>query len=247
MKYFFSSPMSKITQLQEAGVQNYLLSFAVDGKECKDLLKEFGTKEVIIDSGAFSVWNKGGTIDINAYVDFCLALPQTWTFVNLDVIPKTGSSKEDIEECCKQGYENYLFLKSKINNILPVYHYGDDIKWMHKYLEHTNYIGVSPANDIHEKEKRKWLKTTFKELDIKNTKIKTHGFGYSSFEGLTMFPFYSIDSISYKHIQMHIKGKKTQFWANSFMDFVFKKNVERYLNFERSVSKLWEERGLTFN
>lgn len=246
MKYFFSSPMSKISQLQECGVQNYLLSFAVDGKECKDLLSEFGDKEVIIDSGAFSVWNKGGSIDINAYAEFCSVLPKTWTFVNLDVIPKTGSSSADIAKCCEEGFENYLFLKSKLNNVLPVYHYGDDIKWLHKYYEYTNYVGVSPANDIHEKEKRKWLKATFKEIDVKNTKLKTHGFGYSSFEGLTLFPFYSIDSISYKHISMFIQGQKMQFWANSLMDFVFKKNVQKYLSFEDKVTQLWAQRGLSF-
>jgi hypothetical protein len=236
MKYFFSSSARAYPLLKELGAKNYLLSFAVDAKECHKMLDE----NVIIDSGAFSVWNKGGSIDIDDYLYFCKQQPQHWTFINLDVIPETGSTPEDIAVCCEQGYENYLYLKQHLENVMPVYHYGDDIKWLHKFMETADWIGISPANDTHENVKRKFLKEVF---HVVKDKVKTHGLGYSSFEGLTMFPFYSVDSISFK--KSKING--TQFWnEDSKLWFYLRKRIKDFLNMEKNITKLWTLRGITW-
>ena len=236
MKYYFSSSSGHFELLKELGAKNFLLSFAVDAKHCKSLI---GQKDinVIIDSGAFSVWNKGGTIDIDDYLNFCKELPKEWTFINLDVIPKTGSSPEDIEICCQQGYKNYLYLKKHLKNVMPVYHYGDNIKWLHKFIETSDYIGISPANDTHENIKRQFLKEVFY---ITKDKIKTHGLGYSSFSGLKMFPFYSIDSISYK--SFNINGRR--FLVAKVLYFFFRKEIQKFIKLQSDMKKLWEYRGI---
>lgn len=241
MKYFFSSPESMREVLDTCGVSNYLLSFAVDAKGCKHYKDEKNT--VIIDSGAFTVWNKGGSIDIDAYRDFCLQQPQEWSFINLDVIPKTGSTKADIEKCCEEGYENYLYLSKYIKNLVPVYHYGDEMKWLNKFVDHTDYIGISPANDTHESVKRRFLKEVFKNID---TSTKTHGLGYSSFEGLTLFPFYSVDSISFKKVHVFLEGKKKTFWGNGKMRFLIEQRIKEFLNLEKYLTELWDKRGIKY-
>jgi len=57
------------------------------------------------------------------------------------------------------------------------------------------YFGVSPANDVSLKEKVKWLKKVF--FRIKATR-KTHGFGATANTLIKQFPFYSVDSTSWK-------------------------------------------------
>lgn len=238
MRYFFSSSSRAYNLLTELGAKNYLLSYAVDAKDCKKIKPEH---TVIIDSGAFSVWNKGGEIDIDKYLKFCLKQPQHWTFINLDVIPKTNSSKQDIEVCCQKGYENFLYLKKHLKNVMPVYHYGDDIGWLHKYMETADYIGISPANDTHENVKRKFLKEVFY---ITQDKVKTHGLGYSSFEGLTMFPFYSVDSISFK--KSKING--THFWnEDSKLWFYLRTRIKDFLKMEKEITQLWNLRGIKWD
>lgn len=243
MIYYFSSPESKKEGLEEAGVSNYLLSFAVDAKSCEKFAGGEVKNNVIIDSGAFTIWNKGGEVDIDAYRDFCLTKPQYWSFISLDVIPKTGATQKDIDICCEKGYENYLYLSKYIKNLMPVYHYGDKMKWLRTYMDHTDYIGISPANDTHEKVKRAFLKTCF---DVTKADVKTHGLGYSSFEGLTMFPFYSIDSISYKKVKVFHDNKRKAFWSNKAMDFLFYERVREFLNLEKVITELWERRGVTW-
>jgi len=239
MRYYFSSSARAYELLKELGARYYLMSFAVDAKQCSKVKDP----DVIIDSGAFSIWNKGGTINIDDYIKFCAKQPKDWIFINLDVIPETGSTASDIEVCCKKGYENYLYICDKLpgRRILPVYHYGDNIHWLKEYMKHTDYIGISPANDTHENVKREFLRKVF---NVTGKEIKTHGLGYSSFEGLTLFPFYSVDSISFK--KSNING--TQFWnEDSKLWFYLRQRIQTFLNMERDITELWSCRGINWD
>ena len=212
MIYYFSAPSNYKPHLFENNAKAFLLSYAVDAKAH---WKTFQNDEIplIIDSGAFTVWNSGGTLDIEAYLAFCKTLPEECIFVNVDVIPETGSSPKDVEICCQKGYENFIYLSRHLKNVLPVYHYKDELHWLEKYIEHTDYIGISPANDTAENVKRTFLDYVFKFLP---PEIKTHAFGYSSFKGLTYYPFYSIDSTSWK------KGGRfatTDYWCDITKSF----------------------------
>lgn len=241
MKYFYSSPSSAEKMLFELGCKNFLLSFAVDAKQC-DKFND-GSNSIIIDSGAFSVWNKGGTIDIDKYKDFCTQKPKEWTYISLDVIPKTGSSKAEKNICVEQGFENYLYLKQHIKNLMPVFHYGDDIKWLKKYMDHTDYIGISPANDTHENIKREFLKECFA---ITRQEVKTHGLGYSSETGLQLFPFYSIDSISWKRYAIATQGKNISLLRSSVFAYLERQRIKQFINLEKEITELWTRRGVVW-
>lgn len=237
MKYHFSSCIRALPLLNELGAKNLLMSFAVDAKACHKVKKQ----NIIIDSGAFSVWNKGITIDIDAYLNFCKRQPQHWTFINLDVIPTKGATKAEIEKCCEQGYENYHYLKQHLNNVMPVFHQGEDYKWLKKFMDETDFIGIGFGNDRHEKARRKFLKRIFY---ITQTDYKIHGLGYSSFEGLTMFPFYSVDSISFK--KSIING--TQYWnEDTKLWFYLRQRIKDFLRLEQEITQLWEHRGVKWN
>lgn len=244
MKYFFSSPIQRIHVLKACGVKNYLMSFAVDAKGWKRF-DEPGNLQ-IIDSGAFSAWQKGITIDREEYKNFCLTLPQNYIFINLDKIPKTGADKKEVEQCCEEGYENYLYLKQYIENIMPVFHYQDDEKWLKRYAEDKTLkiLGVSPANDTHGTVKREFLRQTYR---IIGTGVKTHLLGYSEFWGLCKFPAYSVDSISWRRANVNIEGEKKSVWTNTAMNYLLKEEVRKFMNMESFLTDLWARRGVVWD
>lgn len=241
MKYFFSSPHQYYKVLNDMQIENLLLSYAVDAKSWKTFYRP--NANLLLDSGAYSLWHRGATIDIEKYKDFCLSLPQDYTFISLDVIPQTGSSQKDIDICCEKGYENFVYLKKHIKNIMPVHHTGDRIKWLTKYAGECDWLGVSPANDLHENDKRKYLREVYRTI---GASVKTHLLGYSSFEGLRLFPAYSCDSISYKKSKVIYNGQKAQFYCNTNMYFLLRDTIRRFLAMEKLVTQLWERRGVVW-
>lgn len=238
MKYFFSAPSSSKNVLEELNVHNVLMSYAVDAK---NMTSSFQDCNIIIDSGAFSVWNKGGKIDIDDYISFCKTLPEHYVFVNVDVIPETGSSSKEINRCAEEGFENYKYISSKLKKVLPVYHYGEHLDILKRYMDYTDYIGLSPANDTHEKVKRNYLKTCF---NLTRDKVKTHGFGYSSHTGMLLFPFYSVDSISYKRYTLN---KGTMYWAQGKLGGLLYESVRTWLYLEKQITNVWEKRGIKWD
>lgn len=213
MIYYYSAPTNYKKELFDVGVKSFLLSFAVDAGRWE----EYYNLDIplIIDSGAFTAWNSGKQINIEDYKNFCIKLPEDTIFVSLDIIPTTASfDPNETEKCCEQGYENFIYLKRYLKNVLPVYHYKDNIKWLKKYIEHTDYVGISPANDTQEEVKRLFLDYVFKQLP---RNIKTHSFGYTAGEGLKHYPFYSVDSTSWKGA--HRFGNVIYFLKNNIVSF----------------------------
>ena len=176
MIYYYSAPTNYEIELKECKIKSFLLSYAIDG----NMWERFYNNEIplLIDSGAFTIWNSGKKkVNVQEYRKFCEKLPDNCIFVNLDIIPITGSKQSDVDKCCNEGFDNFLYLRDYLKNVMPVYHYKDNIKYLHKYLEYTKYIGISPANDTNENIKKSFFNYVFKNIDLD---IKTHAFGYSS-------------------------------------------------------------------
>ncbi len=172
---------------------------------------------IILDSGAFSAWNKGSKIDIKKYIEYCLIAQiraeeegKKIYVVNLDVIPgKVGTTKnlqqftnknnkKEIDRAAKEGFMNMK--KMVENKIQPihVFHQGEGWKWLDRMLKYINYIGISPANDMSINSKRKWIYSVFSYLHKNNIKVKTHGFAVASSDVLQEFPWSSCDAASWR-------------------------------------------------
>jgi len=166
-------------------------------------------KHIILDSGAFSVWTKGISIDINQYIDFCKQHPLISYYVNLDVIPGIPNkhktvNKKTTEEAAQKSWENYQRMLEyfPIEKVIPVFHQNEDFKWLNKYIEFgTPYIGISPANDRTTAQKIGWLKQIQKYTNLcdekGNPKIKIHGFAVTSYRLLKFWHWHSVDSVSW--------------------------------------------------
>jgi len=160
------------------------------------------TKGIIIDSGAYSVWNKGRSIDLGEYIGFCKKFPDASYYVNLDVIPGTPGQKNPgetaVEEACKKSWRNYQTMTKELpkEKILPVFHQrvGEDVKWLEKYLaDGASCIGVGGVGSVTENIKslskiKKYL------FDHEQPLVRIHGFGVSSFALMKLWSWYSVDS-----------------------------------------------------
>lgn len=175
------------------------------------------TKSLMLDSGAFAVWNRGVDINLKKYIRFCLDHPKTDYFVNLDVIPglpnkSETKTKSAVEEACQKGWQNYKNLIKEVpkEKVIPVFHQGDDIKWLHKYMEDgAKYIGISPANDRTVYQKKTWLTRGYGLFGESPRKVvldgagrqlvKTHGFAVTALSLMhpDVFPWTSVDSATW--------------------------------------------------
>jgi len=284
MRVFFavSNSLTYIDLLREQDVQNVLISFAFfkSAQKTREIFQEYQPKNLILDSGAFSVWSKGDEVDIDAYAVFCENMirlfPQTNCYcVNLDVIPGkfgTRPTAQQIINSAEEGWKNMEYLESKGLKVIPVFHQHEDFAVLDKLRNHTDYIGVSPANDVSMDEKINWMNKVYSI--IKDT-IKTHGFAVTAMKQLANYPLFSADSSSWtspsrfgtipiftdelemKVVKYKDKASVLKHWQylkewgidkladNDWRDRI-RISIKSYLLMNITANKLWEKRGVKF-
>ena len=240
MRVVFAAPAGQFgTVLEAAGVQHYLATY-YNPADYRAALKVAaaapGTCTLIVDSGAFSAWNSGKAIDIHRYVAFIRrfvsehgALFKELTFVNLDVIPGTPGctiTQEQGRDAAAQSYQNYAYLvKETPATIMPVYHQGEDLAWCERYLESAPaYFGISPSNDIQSDGRARWLDQVFRIIP---DTVRTHGLAVTSPMLMHQYPWFSVDSITYK-MKAAVGG---------MMLFMLDEGEPVFLNFDHSAQK----------
>lgn len=268
--------------MKECEIENVLISYAFikNIDSFKNLFEGWYPKHLTIDSGAFSVWSKGDVIDIDKYINFCLdvkaEVPQTTelNFVNLDVLPGQFGrmpTNDERKQSVEQGWKNMEYMESRGLKVIPVFHQHEDFSWLEKMMKHTDYIGISPANDVSMKQKLAWLNQVF---SITRATIKTHGFAVTAYDQLINYPFFSVDSSSWSsggrfaRIPVITKEGKLKsfnykdienfddFWTDlgikNKADLLTKYQVRNKLGilcfkrFEKWVTELWTKRGIVW-
>ena len=168
--------------------------------------------KIFIDSGAFTAHTKGIKLDVDEYIQYLNSITEyVDCFAQVDCIPGVfGKPKTDeqLAAAPKLSWDNYLYMRPKLkqpDKLIPVYHQGEQIKWLRNMLEwvdseghHVPYIGISPANDKSQKEKDAFVHMCFDEIKkSSNPNVKTHAFGMTNLSTLTRYPFTSADSTSW--------------------------------------------------
>lgn len=147
-------------------------------------------KNLFLDSGAFSAWSKGAEINIDEYINFIKENEKYIThYAVLDDITNP-----------QQTWENQRYMESKGLNPIPTFHYGEDIKWLQRYIKKYKYIALGGMVPIGNKELVLWLDNLFSKYICDkqgNPKLKVHGFGLTALPLLIRYPWYSVDSTSW--------------------------------------------------
>ena len=165
--------------------------------------------KIAVDSGAHSLFKKYTkkdnqsqfdfsyyeTDEFWAYVDnYCAWLHENKDkidlYVNLDVISNAELT-----------WKVQKYMESKNLNPLPVYHTGEDISWLKKYIENYEYFAIGGLGQ--QMTKSRWLMNSGDIVfdlvcDSKGMpRNKVHGFAMTSPDLIVEFPFFSIDSTSW--------------------------------------------------
>jgi len=142
--------------------------------------------QIFIDSGAYSAFTQGVTINIREYAEWV----KRWkhlitTYSNLDVI---GSAE--------QTQVNQSRLHDFGLDPLPVFHVGEPWQYLEHYIERYKYIALGGMVPYATQPKllMPWLIRAFK---MAQGRTVYHGFGCTSFELLRNLPWYSVDSTTW--------------------------------------------------
>lgn len=215
---YFAGGHAKMTDefLKERGANrlyNQLYERSTIGKKWiahKKEKPELGNR-LFVDSSAYSAHTRGAEVDIDDYIEYLNENQGMFDAIaELDVIPgkfRQPKTRQELLEAPKKSWENYLYMRERVidvDSLLPIFHMGEDFKWLDLMLEttfengkHIPYIGISPANDSTTKFKDKWMERVFNMIrHSSNPNVKTHAFGMTVTTQLERHPFYSADSTS---------------------------------------------------
>lgn len=203
---------------------------------CQTLRGKPYPRAILLDSGAFTAWNKGETVTVDdvkrKYSRFIEAadglFDEIWG-INLDVIPGERGrdpTPEEIEEAVRISDINYKLLTEEFGNIiLPVFHQGESFDRLGECVEQVdgkhNYICVSPRNDLPEGKRVDWSRDAHSIIKDRWPHIVTHGLATTGNRMVRNVPWYSGDSAAWVqhggfgmidifHDQAHTGGRKAE-------------------------------------
>lgn len=157
------------------------------------------TAKIMVDSGAFSFYQqskKRGHIltdeEIYEYTDSYIEFLNDYgqdieVFVGVDSVPDPDNVNPDY---ARKTWENYLYMYDRLkpeirHKLIPVFHFGEDFKWLKNMLEyvhadgtHLDYIGLAISLEGTTKVRINWANACRKMIEeSSNPNVKTHAFG----------------------------------------------------------------------
>lgn len=200
---YFSGSMTHphvVERLTSTGVHR-LFTFAAP-KEVHEYLRYCDQHQrkarIMLDSGAFTAWNIGKPVQLKNLIDYDLDLirryPQhEFVFIALDVIPgERGrmATEGEIAKAVEQSYNNFLTMRQALPGarVLPVYHSGESRALRDAYLDLTDYVCLSPNQNLSEKQRFAWAS----EAIVPG--FKFHGLATTGNRMMSHVDWYSVDS-----------------------------------------------------
>ncbi|RJQ27292.1 hypothetical protein C4577_01620 [Candidatus Parcubacteria bacterium] len=174
---------SKLPEEKQIGV---MCTFAQ--KKGVDKVIKKGFKKIFVDSGAFTVFNSGGIVDIDELASFIKEREEYISYyISLDVI----ADKEGF-----QSLKNWYYLKEKGLNPIPVFHAGEEQEVMQQYAEHCNYICLGGMAGVSQNWKS-WIPFLTKTFQ-KYPNHQFHAMGVNDPKLAQRFPWKSCDALSWR-------------------------------------------------
>jgi len=174
-------------------------------KNLKNYFQKLGytPKNFMLDSGAFSAWNKGKNISIIDYMNYIKANEQCISYyIALDVIGDSDLT-----------FDYFRIMKKKGFKPIPVFHYGANLDWLKSYVDDgCDYIALGATVPIKNKTVvAKWVIS----LQVLYPNVKYHLLGCSSTKVTHLTDLYSADSSTWitqakNGNPKHIEGKTTE-------------------------------------
>lgn len=215
--YMAGSTFAGLNEWMQDNGYNKLLSYVNDTVAVDTWInyaKQTGSNKakLFIDSGAFTAWTKNTEIDVDKYIQWLNERSEyIYLFGQVDSIPgniKKGATQQEVEEAAKKTWDNYLYMRSKVNNpdgLLYTFHVGEPyeflkqaMEWTDEKGEHIKYIALGGMVGKTTEVRETFLDTCFSIIEkSSNPNVKTHAFGMTSLDLLQKYPITSADSTSW--------------------------------------------------
>jgi hypothetical protein len=185
--------MIDIEKQQRTGVEWLLESFHyIHRQKQVDIIRREGRK-IFLDSGAFSAFTQGVSVDIGKYCDYIQR--------NADIIEHVDgqplASVLDAIGDCDGTWKNQMEMERRGVRPLPCFHYGEPVEVLDWYVANYSYITIGGMVPISTPQLKLWLDRLWRDhltLPDGTPKIKVHGFGLTSLPLMMRYPWYSVDS-----------------------------------------------------
>ncbi len=167
----------------------------IKGQRFVDVIRDQGAK-VFLDSGAFSAWNIGTSVDIDAYCDYVIKNRDIFRVECGEVM---ASVLDGIGDPLKT-YQNQIYMESKGAKPLPCFHYGEDPQYLDYYLANYNYITIGGLVGKSKPDQEKWLDRIWNNHILNGAgraKVAVHGFGMTAESLMKRYDWFSCDSSSW--------------------------------------------------
>jgi hypothetical protein len=267
MRLIFAFGSGHVRLLNEERPASILVAFPY-AKALDGILYE--PEYLVLDSGAFTAWNKGDVVDIAAYADWAIAArkkARQAVAVNLDVIPgrpgKTASAGER-EAAMVQSLKNADYLRSRGVEVIEVWHQDEPFSYFDELVQRAagRVVGVSPRNDLSPAARVTWLKGVLGHVARTYGPARcppTHGFGVTARRFLEAFPFWSADSSTWINgsrfgnyvdpggVQRELKSILPSSRPKVAQAFGVRTSIRNYLALQEEMTALWERRGIRWS
>jgi hypothetical protein len=154
--------------------------------------------KLLIDSGAFTSWSLGKPVQLAQLLEYNLGLLRTFPhhdfkFIALDVIPGARgrmATQGEINAAVEESYRNFLTMQQALRGqtVLPVFHSGEDKFVRDRYMQHVNYLCLSPNQNLAEHQRLLWARESMVP------DYYFHGLATTGNSMLSLIDWYSVDS-----------------------------------------------------
>ena len=153
-------------------------------------------ERIFLDSGAFTMHRHNRHLSLVKYAKFIAEHPDILEHVaGLDLI---GADQESLSHQYFDALRRILQCHDLSHRLIPVHHFLDRDRYLQQYLDQGyRYIGLGGMVGMPRKLVRVWLDRMFeKYLTNSNgtAKVKVHGFGLTTIDLLSRYPWHSVDS-----------------------------------------------------
>ena len=157
-----------------------------------EAMRNCGTK-VFLDSGAFSAFTLGVSIDLPTY---CTYIKENIDILRVEDGIVMASVLDGIGDAQKT-YENQLAMEALGAKPLPCFHFGEDPRYLTWYVGNYDYITIGGMVGKPVETLMPWLDQMWENHLTDGSgaaKLKVHAFGITSKRIMERYPWHSVDS-----------------------------------------------------
>ena len=141
----------------------------------------------------FADWSFNKNPDVRKYLDEYIE------FIYKYKDRLTGDVNLDIIFNAEESWENQCYMEKRGLRPIPVFHYGEDFKWLRQYAKNYDYIGIGgvATGTTMQQFVVSIGDPSFKYIAEASPDLKVHGFAVTSYGLMKKYKFFSVDSTSW--------------------------------------------------